>query len=159
MTDDYNLLRKLEARSAKVETASDLLRTSVRFIFLCKRLETQMSQAIPFYRDAQAVKETKMDTLQESREEQETNEEEAAATIGNLSELAKAAETLKLLEQMLAPSSSDDPRIISINRLKFVEEKIAWISNARALIIDHMEDMVVRGLKDLVSPIVLLRTL
>lgn len=185
VTSDYDLLRKLQSRSSKLESAQELLRTSVRFVLLCKRLDAQMYHAIgPSYRhlaaeegkpDKQGGGGQQMDTLQESQQETDEDhheqQQQGAVNVGNLSELAKAAETLKLLEQMLAPPSSSSSSAlkaadadavvgggggggtweIPLNRLKLVEEKREWIANARGVLTDQMEDLVVRGLKELVS--------
>ncbi|KDN52266.1 hypothetical protein K437DRAFT_254453 [Tilletiaria anomala UBC 951] len=157
VTSDYHLLGRLQTRTEKLQQVAGVIRNTVRFVVLCRRLDTQLRSAVPCYSEAQASRDCdgpgeeggKMAALAETPEDGNA----AAHLVESASQLPKAAVILTAIEGLLVPAQDSTSAELSITGLHVVQQRQAWVIEARQFITERMEDIVVQGLKELSIPL------
>ena len=129
---------ELQRELKQVDGASELVRRTRGVVELTRRLESQM-EALFARKDRQA--------------EAEAEAEDAVVGQVHGRDLSRAALLVAEITALL-----DAERLVkdgaTLLDLKLIQELLPTIDNARKTIVDYMEDMIVRGLRDL-SPLML----
>ncbi|KAL4267054.1 Conserved oligomeric Golgi complex subunit 5 [Pleurotus pulmonarius] len=127
----YTALQTHASRLQKLQTASDLLRRTSRFVILTRRLHVQMvDMSSPNKEDSASV-------VLEGEDEKERTIAKAALSI---------AELVALLDP---PTASPDESSISLRSIKAVAAHIPFIEESRDKVTDEMQTMVINGLTTL----------
>ncbi|SPO45707.1 uncharacterized protein PSANT_03393 [Moesziomyces antarcticus] len=142
--DPFQRLTELQADLRMYDGAGELVAKAVKFVGLARRLETQM-EALFAKKDGTATGKAA-----------EADGEDAVVGLVHGRDLSRAALLIHEISDMLdaeRPQGSD-----GLLALKLVQDVVPVVESARKTVVDYMEDMIVRGLRDL-SPVMLASSL
>ncbi len=143
VTTDHALLRKLDGRLGKLQLASEVLRKAQSFVLLCRRLQAQVQAA-----SVSGAADQSGAARMESVAEEDAPASQATEGAG---ELPRAAATLKAIEELVEDAQKGQSPDSAFIRLAFVQSELRRLGQVRQAIADRMEDLVVQGLRELVS--------
>lgn len=153
-------------RLSKIRSAQSLVKRSERFTRLVKRLEGQMKGLN--VTDKKNDDRNRLERLEEVEGEGEVPDDDildadvgeergrglgrAALTLSEIATLIdpKGARPKSIPSDMDTGEEQDEQAEISLASLDFVKEMLPVVDEAREQVTDLMEDMIVRGLRDLV---------
>ncbi|SPO26437.1 uncharacterized protein UTRI_04026 [Ustilago trichophora] len=141
--DPFVRLVKLQADLRSYDAAGDLVARTSKVVTLARRLESQMESLFTGKRDKlEAEPEAGADETPQSRGQVHGRD------------LSRAALLISELTTLLNTPQNDSSVEPSLLKLRIVQDLLPTLESARSTVVDSMEDMIVRGLRDL-SPIML----
>lgn len=136
--DPFIRAQELQGRMKIYDSAGDLLSRTGKVVGLARRLEVQMEVLF---------------SKKEAAGEKEGDGEDAVVGQVHGGDLSRAALLISELTSLLnsPPASPYEP---ALTQLKMVQDLLPAIESSKETVVDYMEDMIVRGLRDL-SPLML----
>lgn len=143
--DPFVRLVKLQDDLRLYDAAGDLVARTSKVVALARRLESQMESLFTGKRD-------KLEAELEAGAGADETPQSRGQVHGR--DLSRAALLISELTTLLNTPQNDSTAEPSLLNLRIVQDLLPTLDSARGTVVDNMEDMIVRGLRDL-SPIML----